>query len=1025
MVLLFPLCFTYFIQPTPLAKYASCLIPLFLIGVIGDCLNLHLSSQVSAMGNCLSLSPSAKVLSISKKNKAPLPVDNIFKLPSPLPTWPPGNGFASGIINLGGLQVRQISSFNKVWATKEGGPDNLGATFFEPSNVPQGFFMLGSYSQANNQTFFGRVLVAKDDSGGALKKPLDYTLVWSSESSKIKQDGNGYIWLPTPPDGYKAVGHVVTSSPNKPSPDQIRCVRSDLTDQCEAHTWTWGPGKDKDDNGFNVYIDWFFGNGALLYKKGEESKPTPIEPTGSNLPQGGSNDGAYWLDLPVDEGAKERVKKGDLGNSQVYVHIKPMLGATFTDMAIWVFYPFNGPAKAKVEMVNVPLGKIGEHVGDWEHVTLRVSNFNGELQRVYFSEHSGGTWVDAPELDFQNGNKPMAYASLNGHAFYSKPGLVLQGSKGIGIRNDSEKSNLAMDTGLNYSVVSAEYLGSAVVEPPWLNYCREWGPKLSYDLAEEIKKVEKLLPGPLKSAFDKFIKGLPSEVLGEEGPTGPKMKNSWTGDEPTPLAKYASCLIPLFLIGVIGDCLNLHLSSQVSAMGNCLSLSPSAKVLSISKKNKAPLPVDNIFKLPSPLPTWPPVWATKEGGPDNLGATFFEPSNVPQGFFMLGSYSQANNQTFFGRVLVAKDDSGGALKKPLDYTLVWSSESSKIKQDGNGYIWLPTPPDGYKAVGHVVTSSPNKPSPDQIRCVRSDLTNQCEAHTWTWGPGKDKDDNGFNVYIDWFFGNGALLYKKGEESKPTPIEPTGSNLPQGGSNDGAYWLDLPVDEGAKEGVKKGDLGNSQVYVHIKPMLGATFTDMAIWVFYPFNGPAKAKVEMVNVPLGKIGEHVGDWEHVTLRVSNFNGELQRVYFSEHSGGTWVDAPELEFQNGNKPMAYASLNGHAFYSKPGLVLQGSKGIGIRNDSEKSNLVMDTGLNYSVVSADYLGSAVVEPPWLNYCREWGPKLSYDLAEEIKKVGKLLPGPLKSAFDKFIKGLPSEVLGEEGPTGPKMKNSWTGDEV
>ena len=519
-----------------------------------------------------------------------------------------GNGFASGIINLGGLQVRQISSFNKVWATQEGGPDNLGATFFEPSNVPQGFFMLGSYSQANNQTFFGRVLVAKDDSGGALKKPLDYTLVWSSESSKIKQDGNGYIWLPTPPDGYKAVGHVVTRSPNKPSPDQIRCVRSDLTDQCEAHTWTWGPGKDKDDNGFNVYslrpsirgiqsqamgvsvgsflghiggvtsplsniaclknaksnlssmpnvkqieallhtyspwvyfhsdeiylpssVDWFFGNGALLYKKGEESKPAPIEPTGSNLPQGGSNDGAYWLDLPVDEGAKERVKKGDLGNSQVYVHIKPMLGATFTDIAIWVFYPFNGPAKAKVEMVNVPLGKIGEHVGDWEHVTLRVSNFNGELQRVYFSEHSGGTWVDAPELEFQNGNKPVAFASLNGHAFYSKPGLVLQGSKGIGIRNDSEKSNLVMDTGLSYSVVSADYLGSAVVEPPWLNYCREWGPKLSYDLAEEIKKVEKLLPGPLKSAFDKFIKGLPSEVLGEEGPTGPKMKNSWTGDE--------------------------------------------------------------------------------------------------------------------------------------------------------------------------------------------------------------------------------------------------------------------------------------------------------------------------------------------------------------------------------------------------------------------------------------------------------------------------------------------------------------
>lgn len=278
-------------------------------------------------------------------------------------------------------------------------------------------------------------------------------------------------------------------------------------------------------------VNWFFGNGALLYKKGEESKPVSIEPNGLNLPQGGPNDGAYWLDLPADEGAKERVKKGDLGNSQVYVHVKPMMGATFTDIAIWVFYPFNGPARAKVEFVNVPLGKIGEHVGDWEHVTLRISNFNGELRRVYFSEHSRGTWVDAPELEFQNANKAVAYASLHGHAFYAKPGLVLQGSGGIGIRNDTVKSRIMMDSGVSFSLVSAEYLGSAITEPPWLNYTREWGPRIAYDTADEFKKVEKALPGPLKSAFEKFVKSLPNEVLGEEGPTGPKMKNNWSEDE--------------------------------------------------------------------------------------------------------------------------------------------------------------------------------------------------------------------------------------------------------------------------------------------------------------------------------------------------------------------------------------------------------------------------------------------------------------------------------------------------------------
>ncbi|GLT92722.1 hypothetical protein SLE2022_105460 [Rubroshorea leprosula] len=582
------------------------------------------------MGNCLNLPHLSKY----KEGKA-LPIQTPFRLPSSLPTWPPGDGFASGVIDLGGLLVRRISSFTKVWAAYEGGPDNLGTTFFEPSEVPQGFFSLGCYSQPNNRPLYGWVLVAKDDTtdSSLLAMPVDYTLVWSSESLNIKKDGNAYFWLPTPPDGYKPIGHVVTNSPVKPSPDKIRCVRTDFTDECESDTWIWGPQKDIKTTGFNVFsvrpsirgsqamgvcvgtfvagntnlaclkntksdfsympnlpqievlfrayapwiyfhpdekyfassVSWFFMNGALLYKKGEESNPVSIEstgsnlpqggsndgaywlelpvdggeesnpvsiePTGSNLPQGGSNDGAYWLDLPVDGGEKERVKRGDLSSSQAYLHVKPMLGATFTDIAVWVFYPFNGPARAKVEFVNVDLGKIGEHVGDWEHVTLRISNFNGELCSVYFSKHSGGSWFSSSELEFQGGNKPVSYASLHGHAMYSKPGLVLQGSGNIGIRNDTAKSKMLMDTGGQFSVVAADHLGSTVTEPPWLNYFREWGPKINYNIEGEIKKVVKILPGKLKSAFEKFVKSLPKEVLGEEGPTGPKLKRNWNGDE--------------------------------------------------------------------------------------------------------------------------------------------------------------------------------------------------------------------------------------------------------------------------------------------------------------------------------------------------------------------------------------------------------------------------------------------------------------------------------------------------------------
>ncbi|GFZ08626.1 hypothetical protein Acr_20g0004340 [Actinidia rufa] len=153
--------------------------------------------------------------------------------------------------------------------------------------------------------------------------------------------------------------------------------------------------------------------------------------------------------------------------------------------------------------------------------------------------------------------------------------------------------------------------------------------------------------------------------------------------------------------------------------------------------------------------------------------------------------------------------------------------------------------------------------------------------------------------------------------------------------------------------------------------------------------------------------------------------QITTFTKHSAGTWVDASLLEFQKGNKPVTYSSRNGHAFYPKPGLVLQGSGGIGIRNDTAKSDKLVDTGARYSVISAEHLGDEIVEPPWLNYLRDWGPKVTYELGVEIEKVESALSGNLKTVFERLVSILPDEVLGEEGPTGPKMKKSWDGDEV
>ncbi|CAN1126093.1 Hypothetical protein At1g04090 [Linum perenne] len=471
------------------------------------------------MGNCLPL-PSTTTRSIVSSPNI-LPIDTIFTLPSPLPEWPSGEtSFATGIIELGGgLHVSLLTSFNKVWSTLEGGPSNLGASFFEPSNLPSGFHSLGSYSQPNNSTFNGWVLVAKDQEEGALlSSPLDYTLVWSSVDLKVKQQGTGYIWLPVPPEGYKSLGHVITTSPDKPHLDVIRCVRSDLTDQCESDTLIWSstspdlvnvfstrptargvkdaavpvstgvsntlsclknlnysqngnalssmPNLSQIESLFRAYspriyfhpkenyfpcsVHWLFTNGTLLYTKGKESVPEPIQPDGSNLPTGGWNDGTYWLDLPKEKSERERVM---------------------------------------------------------------ISNFDGKLRSVYFSQHSGGQWVGASDLELEDGNKPVSFSSRNGHAMYPKEGVVMQGSKFGGIRNDAARSSKRLDTAATgFKVVSAEYLG--VPEPKWLNYMREWGPRIEYPLSK-IKL-------PIK---------IPKELFGEEGPTGPKAKRNWAGDE--------------------------------------------------------------------------------------------------------------------------------------------------------------------------------------------------------------------------------------------------------------------------------------------------------------------------------------------------------------------------------------------------------------------------------------------------------------------------------------------------------------
>uniref|UniRef100_A0A5B7BJ12 Vacuolar protein sorting-associated protein 62 n=1 Tax=Davidia involucrata TaxID=16924 RepID=A0A5B7BJ12_DAVIN len=533
-----------------------------------------------------------------------------FSLPCPIPRWPQGEGFGTGRICLGELEVVKITEFERIWScTPLGGKTKGGVTFYRAVKIPDGYFSLGHYCQRNDQPLRGYVLVAREaerEDEALLERPLNYTLIWSRRSGG--SDHDGYIWLPNPPVGYTSMGFVVTDKPDEPDLEQVRCVRADLTETCETfdiildstgssferpfRVWNTRPcergmlGKGVSVGTFfcsssssssniaclknldstlqampnldqihalirhygptvffhpdEVYlpssVPWFFKNGALVYQNGKV-KGERIDCRGSNLPGGGKNDGEFWIDLPEDEDERNYVKNGDMESAELYVHVKPASGGTFTDVAMWVFCPFNGPATIKVGwLMNIEMSKIGEHVSDWEHFTLRLSNFTGELWGIYLSEHSGGEWVDACNLEFieGGGNKPIVYSSKNGHASFAHPGSYVQGSGSgsIGVRNDAAPSKYFVDSSTKYQIIAAEYLGDGVImEPHWLQYMREWGPTIVYDSRSELEKIISHLPFFVRFSVETFFELFPTEIYGEEGPTGPKEKDNWVGDE--------------------------------------------------------------------------------------------------------------------------------------------------------------------------------------------------------------------------------------------------------------------------------------------------------------------------------------------------------------------------------------------------------------------------------------------------------------------------------------------------------------
>ena len=84
------------------------------------------------------------------------------------------------------------------------------------------------------------VMVVKTKNGSdALAAPVDYTMLFGFNDGLFGRGDDFSFWAPVPPEGYKAMG-IVVSKKGKPLLDDVVCVRQDLTIPGAVNNPVWG-----------------------------------------------------------------------------------------------------------------------------------------------------------------------------------------------------------------------------------------------------------------------------------------------------------------------------------------------------------------------------------------------------------------------------------------------------------------------------------------------------------------------------------------------------------------------------------------------------------------------------------------------------------------------------------------------------------------------------------------------------------------------------------------------------------------
>jgi hypothetical protein len=240
------------------------------------------------------------------------------------------------------------------------------------------------------------------------------------------------------------------------------------------------------------------------------------------------------------------------GQSNAPIYVKTIDYGSYIDLKYYMFYGINGfqtfQAGIIVNFKTQPYlfdwANFALHEGDWEHVTVRISEDTRRLLGVYYSQHGKAAWVANPALD---GTHPVVYSAWDSHANFPAADIyiddIILNSPGIiplsWLKVANITTNTAGGTTIAYGKPNPYYANGISWQPwqntsqlipldgnteaaQWLAFSGNWGPTWT----TPVQQTPALPSGAGTELYNLATAGNTLGLLGsyvnESGPLGPQ-----------------------------------------------------------------------------------------------------------------------------------------------------------------------------------------------------------------------------------------------------------------------------------------------------------------------------------------------------------------------------------------------------------------------------------------------------------------------------------------------------------------------